>query len=72
MEIHTADDFESVFKEAAKARSAAMVLSQNKMIYQFGPDEKLLFWLGVISRADFSFAYPLLALSYVVALIPAR
>lgn len=31
-----------------------------------------LFWLGVISRADFSFAYPLLALSYVVALIPAR
>lgn len=31
-----------------------------------------LFWLGVISRADFSFAYPLLALSYVVALFPAR
>src|SRR3712207_5299137 len=31
-----------------------------------------LFWLGVISRADFSFAYPLLALSYVIALIPAR
>ena len=31
-----------------------------------------LFWLGVISRADFSFAYPLLALSYVVALVPAR
>jgi drug/metabolite transporter (DMT)-like permease len=31
-----------------------------------------LFWLGVISRADFSFAYPLLALSYVVALLPAR
>src|SRR5262245_50390633 len=31
-----------------------------------------LFWLGVISRADFSFAYLLLALSYVVALIPAR
>ena len=30
-----------------------------------------LFWLGVISRADFSFAYPLLALSYVVALVPA-
>ena len=30
-----------------------------------------LFWLGVISRADFSFAYPLLALSYVIALIPA-
>jgi len=31
-----------------------------------------LFWLGVISRADFSFAYPLLALSYIVAMIPAR
>lgn len=31
-----------------------------------------LFWLGVISRADFSFAYPLLAMSYVVALLPAR
>ncbi|HEX5692745.1 MAG TPA: hypothetical protein VFX76_22185, partial [Roseiflexaceae bacterium] len=31
-----------------------------------------LFWLGVISRADFSFAYPLLAFSYVVALLPAR
>lgn len=31
-----------------------------------------LFWLGVISRADFSFAYPLLALSYVISLIPAR
>ena len=31
-----------------------------------------LFWLGVISRVDFSFAYPLLALSYVVSLIPAR
>jgi drug/metabolite transporter (DMT)-like permease len=31
-----------------------------------------LFWLGVISRADFSFAYPLLALSYIVALFPAR
>ena len=30
-----------------------------------------LFWLGVISRADFSFAYPLLALSYVIALVPA-
>ena len=31
-----------------------------------------LFWLGVISRADFSFAYPLLAFSYVLSLIPAR
>ncbi len=31
-----------------------------------------LFWLAVISRVDFSFAYPLLALSYVVSMIPAR
>jgi drug/metabolite transporter (DMT)-like permease len=30
-----------------------------------------IFWLGVISRADFSFAYPLLSLSYVAALVPA-
>lgn len=30
-----------------------------------------MFWLGVISRADFSFAYPLLSLSYVAALVPA-
>lgn len=28
------------------ARSIAMVLSNNRMIYQFGPDEKALFWLG--------------------------
>lgn len=31
-----------------------------------------LFWLGVISRVDFSYAYPMLALSYVISLIPAR
>jgi drug/metabolite transporter (DMT)-like permease len=31
-----------------------------------------LFWLAVISRVDFSFAYPLLAMSYVISLIPAR
>ncbi len=31
-----------------------------------------LFWLGVISRVDLSFAYPLLALSYVISLIPAH
>lgn len=31
-----------------------------------------LFWLGVISRVDLSFAYPLLALNYVLVLIPAR
>jgi len=31
-----------------------------------------LFWLGVISRVNLSFAYPLLALNYVLILIPAR
>lgn len=31
-----------------------------------------LFWLGVISRVDLSFAYPLLALNYVLVLIPSR
>lgn len=31
-----------------------------------------LFWLGVISRADLSFAYPLLAISYILILLPSR
>ncbi|HMQ32896.1 MAG TPA: hypothetical protein PKD53_19350 [Chloroflexaceae bacterium] len=31
-----------------------------------------LFWLGVISRVNLSFAYPLLALNYVIILIPSR
>ncbi|MGQ9481559.1 EamA family transporter [Chloroflexus sp.] len=31
-----------------------------------------IFWLGVISRVDLSFAYPLLALNYVIVLIPSR
>ncbi len=31
-----------------------------------------IFWLGVISRVDLSFAYPLLALNYVIILIPSR
>ncbi len=31
-----------------------------------------LFWLGVISRVNLSFAYPLLALNYVVILVPSR
>jgi ribose transport system permease protein len=42
------------------ARSAAMVLSQNKMIFQFGPDEKLLFWLG--GGSTFGVANPVIAL----------
>jgi drug/metabolite transporter (DMT)-like permease len=31
-----------------------------------------LFWLGVISRVDLSFAYPLLALNYLILMVPAR
>jgi ribose transport system permease protein len=42
------------------ARSAAMVLSNNKMIYQFGPDEKQLFWLG--GGSSFGIANPVIAL----------
>lgn len=42
------------------ARSAAMVLSDNKMIFQFGPDEKLLFWLG--GGATWGIAHPVIAL----------
>ncbi|MBP1464986.1 hypothetical protein EYB53_004610 [Candidatus Chloroploca sp. M-50] len=31
-----------------------------------------IFWLGVISRVNLSFAYPLLALNYVLVLVPSR
>lgn len=31
-----------------------------------------LFWLGVISRVDLSFAYPLLAFNYVIIMIPSH
>jgi ribose transport system permease protein len=43
------------------ARSAAMVLSNNKMVFQFGPDEKLLFWLG--GGSSFGIAHPVIALA---------
>jgi ribose transport system permease protein len=43
------------------ARSAAMVLSNNKMIFQFGPDEKLLFWLG--GGSTYGIAHPVIALT---------
>jgi ribose transport system permease protein len=44
----------------ALVRSVAMVLSNNKMVYQFGPDEKLLFWLG--GGSTFGIANPVIAL----------
>lgn len=42
------------------ARSAGMVLSNNRMIYQFGPDEKNLFWLG--GGSTLGIANPVIAL----------
>jgi len=42
------------------ARSAAMILSSNRMVFQFGPDEKLLFWLG--GGSTFGIAHPVIAL----------
>jgi ribose transport system permease protein len=42
------------------ARSAAMVLSSNRMVFQFGPDEQTLFWLG--GGSTFGIANPVIAL----------
>jgi ribose transport system permease protein len=42
------------------ARSAAMVLSNNRMIFQFGPDEKLLFWIG--GGSTMGIAHPVILL----------
>lgn len=43
------------------ARSLAMVVSDNKMVFQFGPDEKLLFWIG--GGATLGIANPVIALA---------
>jgi ribose transport system permease protein len=50
------------------ARSAAMVLSNNRMMYQFGPDEKQLFWLG--GGSTLGIANPVIAL-VILAIITA-
>jgi ribose transport system permease protein len=42
------------------ARSAAMVLSNNKMVYQFGPDHDKFLWLG--GGSVFGIANPVIAL----------
>ncbi|WP_181700915.1 ABC transporter permease [Chthonobacter albigriseus] len=42
------------------ARSLAMVISGNRVVFQFGPDEKLLFQLG--GGSTFSIANPVIAL----------
>lgn len=43
------------------ARSLAMVVSGNRVVFQFGPDEKLLFQLG--GGSTFSIANPVIALT---------
>jgi ribose transport system permease protein len=42
------------------ARSAAMVLSDNRMIFEFGPDQALLFTLG--GGSSYGIAHPVIAL----------
>ncbi|GLQ56949.1 ABC transporter permease [Devosia nitrariae] len=42
------------------ARSLAMVLSNNRMVYQFGPDHNLLLWLG--GGSTFGLPHPLIIL----------
>lgn len=42
------------------ARSVAMVLSDNRMIFEFGPDEALLFLVG--GGSSFGIAHPVIAL----------
>ena len=42
------------------ARSLAMVLSNNKMIWEFGPDHQLLLWIG--GGSTFGLPHPLFAL----------
>ncbi|MBO6718526.1 MAG: ABC transporter permease [Rhizobiaceae bacterium] len=42
------------------ARSMALVLSNNKMIYQFGPDHEILLWIG--GGSTFGIPHPLIAL----------
>ncbi|NJN16406.1 MAG: EamA family transporter [Oscillochloris sp.] len=64
------------------ARVGAFSLSPNVLIATFSDWRVLLgfvlvfggalFWLGVISRVNLSLAYPLLALNYVIILIPSR
>ena len=54
------------------ARSLAQVLSENHMIYEFGPDEKLLFALGGGTVYGFANPFILLAVLTVVFMIVFR
>ncbi|WP_196257850.1 ABC transporter permease [Pelagibacterium limicola] len=47
------------------ARSLAMVLSNNRMIYEFGPDHSMLLWLG--GGATFGLPNPLIVLAFLAA-----
>ena len=49
------------------ARSIAMVLSQNKMIYQFGPDHATLLWLG--GGSTFGIPHPVIVLAAMALLL---
>ena len=49
------------------ARSIAMVLSQNKMIYQFGPDHATLLWLG--GGSTFGIPHPVIVLAVMALLL---
>ena len=48
------------------ARSLAMVASQNKMVYQFGPDHDLFLWLGGGSTLGIPNPVVVLGASYLV------
>lgn len=49
------------------ARSAAMVLSNNKMIWEFGPDHNLLLWVG--GGSTFGLPHPLFVLLVLAAVM---
>jgi ribose transport system permease protein len=52
------------------ARSLAMVLSDNKMIYDFGPDQDLLLWVGGGSTATLPHPlYVLIALAFTMSAV---
>lgn len=49
------------------ARSMALVLSNNKMIYEFGPDQDVLLWLG--GGSTFGFPHPLIAVTILAIIV---
>lgn len=49
------------------ARSLGMVLSNNKMIYEFGPDQDLLLWLG--GGSTLGLPHPVFVLAFLVVVM---